>query len=112
MTYEQLIYDQFPFVQCPLECLEGWHELIYKMCVEVDDYLFTNQLSEEFDDYEFSILQIKEKFGILNVTTTVWLDDIIKKYIELSKHTCEICGAEGKMINDGYWIKVRCEGCL
>ena len=109
MTLEQLIYDQFPFVQCPLECGTGWHELIYKMCVEIDDMWF--KVGEVTD---LSILQIKEKWGKLVVYHNSFykcFDFIIDRYTELSKSTCEICGAEGKLIKDGYWIKVRCEGC-
>lgn len=108
MTLEQLIYDQFSFVQCPLEIGTGWHELVYKMCVEIDD------LYEENID-KISILQIKEKYGMMRVhasTSNKELDDIIEKYEQLSKSTCEICGAEGKMMGDDYWVMVRCEGCL
>ena len=107
MTLEQLIYDQFPFVQCPLECGVGFHELIYRMCVEI------TELYEDNID-KISILEIKEKFGGLRVTPSTSnkeLDDIIEEYEQLSKSTCEICGAEGKLIKDGYWIKVRCEEC-
>ena len=106
MTYEQLIYDQFPFVQCPLEC--GWHELIYRAMVEISD------LYEDNVD-KISISQIKEKYGTLRIyvsTSNKELDDIIEKYEHLSKRTCEICGAEGKMLRDEYWIMVRCEDCL
>ena len=105
MTYEQLIYDQFPFAQCPLEC--GWHELIYRAMVEISD-LYEDNIDQ------ISILQIKEKYGIMRIvanTSNKELDDIIEKYEQLSKSTCEICGAEGKLIKDGYWIKVRCEEC-
>lgn len=115
MTLEQLIYDQFPFVQCPLECGVGFHELIYRMCVEIDDlHLSIDQ--DEHEDICTMILQIKEKFGELRVTAVGnhilnGVDLIIDKYSELSKSTCEICGAEGKLIKDGYWIKVRCEDC-
>ena len=114
MTLEQLIYDQFDFAQCPLECRTGWMELIYKMCVEIDDlYFYLNR------ECEMSILQCKEKFGSLRIyynadeydEVTDIIADIIIKYEQLSKSTCEICGAEGKLVKDGYWIKVRCEDC-
>ena len=109
MTVEQLIYYQFDFVQCPLECVVGWHELIYNMCVEIDDMWF--EVGEATD---LSILQIKEKWGKLVVYHNSFykcFDFIIDRYAELSKSTCEICGAEGKLIRDGYWVMVRCEGC-
>ena len=108
MKLEQLIYDQFSFVQCPLEIGNGWYELVYKMCVEIDD-LYEENIGK------ISILQIKEKYGIMRIvasTSNKELDDIIEKYEQLSKSTCEICGAEGKLIKDVYWIKVRCEDCL
>ena len=110
MTYEQLIYDHFDFVQCSLECGTGWYEIIYKMCVEIDDLYFKRDCN-----IDVTILQIKEKYGALRVSDNkldAEIGFIVSKYEELSKHTCEICGAEGKLINDGYWIKVRCEDCL
>lgn len=119
MTVEQLIYDRFDFVQCPLEVGSGWHELVYKMLVEIDDAYFDYENGALEPDIE--ILQIKEKFGFLNVMAPnpypfvgvdAIVESIIDKYVELSKSTCEICGAEGKLIRDGYWVMVRCEDCL
>lgn len=116
MTVEQLIYDQFKFVQCALECNKGWHELIYKMCVEIDDFHLSIDPNEN-EDICTMILQIKEKWAELRVFACGnhilnGVDLIIDKYSELSKSTCEICGAEGRAINMSGWISVRCEECL
>ena len=115
----QQFYDKlksiFPFVaECSIECGDGWSELIWNMCVEIDD-AYLNSGSET----EITILQCKEKFGSLLVhysepelNAVGFLDSIIEKYERLSEHTCEICGAEGRMVKDDYWIRVRCEWCL
>ena len=90
------------------ECNDGWQWLVLNLLREIDD-LYEDNINK------ISILQIKEKYGILRIyasTSNKELDDIIEKYEHLSKHTCEICGAEGKMIRDEYWIMVRCEDCL
>jgi hypothetical protein len=84
------------------------------MCVEIDDAYFNSGR-----ETEITILQCKEKFGALLVhysdpefNAVGFLDSIIEKYERLSEHTCEICGAEGKMVSEGYWLMVRCEDCL
>ena len=110
MTLEQLIYDQFDFVQCSLEIGNGWMELVYKMLVEIDDLYFKRDCN-----IDVIILQIKEKYGSLRVSDNkldAEIGFIVSKYEQLSKSTCEICGAEGKMVRDEYWISVRCEECL
>ena len=43
------------------------------------------------------------------------IDNIIQKYEELCKVTCELCGAEGKMTKGGKWsrwYKTLCEKCM
>ena len=79
------------------------------MCVEIDDLYLKRDCN-----IDVIIFQIKEKYGELRVyddKLDVEIGFIIGKYERLSEHTCEICGAEGKLIKDGYWIKVRCEDC-
>ena len=91
--------------ECPLECGTGWHELIYKMLVELDNWALSQDV-----ELDIGIYHMKEKYGILNVyhrSCDEEVNVIIGKYCELSKSTCEICGAEGKLIKDGYWIRYR-----
>ena len=104
----------FPWMDCFVECGDGWDGLIWNMCREIDDAYF--EKGHKVDDIE--IVQIKEKFGAMrcsyiytDYTHPDIVSDIIGKYVELSKSTCEICGAEGKLLRDEYWTTVRCEDC-
>ena len=80
------------------------------------------QIAETFDkagvDFsEFSVLQIKEKFGELRIYTGA-LDaavaDQVYKIIDdaetESGRTCEWCGKPGKARGGG-WIKTLCDDC-
>ena len=80
------------------------------------------QIAETFDktgaDFsEFSVLQIKEKFGELRIYTGA-LDaavaDQVYKIIDdaeiESGRTCEWCGKPGKARGGG-WIKTLCDNC-
>lgn len=117
MTYEleQKLTEIYPWFATPCDCLDGWQWIIVEMLKEIDDAYFN--LGRET---EITIMQCKEKFGFLNLYYGILMDDdehlmisdIVEKYEQISKHTCEICGAEGKMIRDEYWISVRCGDCL
>lgn len=113
MTHEieQKLSEIFPFMsECSFECGEGWNDLIWSMVREIDDAFYDFGKS-----VDFCIMEIKEKFGEMRVyyysNTSTKIDGIIDKHVGLSKSTCEICGAEGKLLRDDYWITVRCEDC-
>jgi len=99
----------FPWFDVYVECGDGWQWIILDMLREIDDLYFN--VGREVD---IEILQVKEKWGFLNVYHNSYHNDvneIITRYTELSKSTCEICGAEGKLLRDEYWVTVRCEEC-
>jgi hypothetical protein len=56
-------------------------------------------------------VQVKEKYGTLrfyyNGGDDV-VDGIVRMAEAMSAITCEVCGAPGKMLGDG-WVTVRCE---
>jgi len=113
---EDKICEIFPYVSnIRFEINDGWQWIIVEMLKEIDDAYFS--LGRET---EITIMQCKEKFGFLNLYYGILMDDdehlmisdIVEKYEQLSKHTCEICGAEGRAINMSGWISVRCEDCL
>lgn len=117
MTYEieQKLSEIFPWLDATqFDCNDGWQWIIVAMLKEIDDYYF--DLGQECSA---EIMQSKEKWGYLN--TYLWnsgdeeldktLEKIITKYSLESMATCEICGAEGKLLRDEYWITVRCEDC-
>jgi len=87
------------------ECGEGWYALIHEMLVKL----------KALNCKGLQIDQVKEKFGTLRVYYHMEEDDkydevnsIIADYETMSEHTCEVCGAEGKMNTKG-WFRVLCE---
>jgi len=89
----------------------GWRKAFgLQMVQEIGEEL------KKFDYLEeYSILQIKEKFGMLR-----WYDagypkdskvgEIIDKYEELSGRTCLVCGKPGKIVGK-YWLNCLCPKC-
>lgn len=66
-----------------------------------------------FDYYPFGAVQVKEKFGTLCYYTNYHSDElqeIISKYESLSASTCETCGSNGILIQQGWW-HVTCVEC-
>lgn len=80
------------------------------------------QIAEAFDkadaDFsEFSVAQIKEKFGTLRIycgALDAGIADHVYKIIDEaeseSERTCELCGNPGKARGGG-WIKTLCDNC-
>lgn len=102
----------FPWFDSYAECGDGWQWIILNLCREIDDAYFNFGREVEID-----VTYVKEKWGILSFYYNYpfggcdIIQEIVSKYEQLSKTTCEICGAEGKVIKDEYWISVRCEEC-
>lgn len=64
--------------------------------------------------YDFRILQIKEKYGRLEVYCIGYNDEInkvISKYSKLSERTCVRCGKPATWISKG-WISPYCDDCI
>ena len=88
---------------------DGWLPLLRDMAYEIKEYIELNY-PDMSEDITFT--QIKEKFGELRVYFYPYfeeLDDIIDKYVEISAHTCEVCGEPGEIKTDGYWMMARCD---
>lgn len=64
--------------------------------------------------FRFRILQIKEKYGRLEVYCIGYNDEInkvISKYSKLSEKTCIRCGKPATWISKG-WVSPYCDGCV
>ena len=86
------------------ECDDGWFDIIYSLCEEVEKVVK--------DIEEFEVIQVKEKFGSLRFYTNFSNDEIHKLVGEASKksqRTCEICGKEGILCDKNSWVKTLCE---
>lgn len=89
------------------EFFDGWYALMYRMCEEIEEYLKTNTLN-----YPFRFIQCKEKMASMCIYHN-GNDDIqiiVNKFEEQSVTTCEICGKEGKVYDEGWYI-TRCLQC-
>ena len=92
---------------------EGWKVAFGEnLCFEIK-----NLLEKTNFEYDYRILQIKEKFGEL-----CWYDNgvpieieeefraVLNKYISLSRKTCVKCGAPATRISTG-WVNPYCDKC-
>ena len=118
---EQQLMDEFPFMEArnvwtgeklnypvSCECQDGWYDLIYNICKGITD-LYNDK---NVDISEIIVIQIKEKFGSLNIYTGGLLSEafnILHKYEDLSKETCEVCGDKGELMHQGGWYKTLCD---
>jgi hypothetical protein len=60
------------------------------------------------------VLQVKEKFGSLRFYTGASpreFDDLIDGAEWESAVTCEVCGEQGTINDDGAWMSCRCPKC-
>lgn len=115
-AFPKLFENRGPWRKFYFETGDGWYDLIYSACKELQEWSDKNNI-------QITLLQIKEKFGPirmyymltndngLNVGRSE-IDPIIEKAEELSTQTCEKCGSmeNVKRTNFG-WIKYFCGGC-
>lgn len=90
------------------ECDQGWFPIISQLDLDI------RKIAPDY-----TILQIKEKFGGLryyigslheNVFDKV--HDIIKDAEKTAAKTCECCGEPGTLCRRGGWLKTLCQGCF
>lgn len=90
-----------------LDCGEGWHPLIKELLDKLEAYTILFPLWKHL-----RILQIKEKWGSLNVYTNFLTNEIvalIDEYEQKSLTICEICGKTGFLREDLSWIQTLCD---
>lgn len=102
------------------ECSDGWFDLIWKLCEDVEKELSkqgspkekTKRLLQNYGDFE--VVQVKEKFGGLRFYTngsTKEINNLINKAESMSLVTCEECGKPGKNQANKGWIETLCDEC-
>lgn len=85
------------------ECADGWKNLL--------ENLFAKIIKPPKD---FSIVQIKEKFGGLRIhviNSNKKINQLIVETEELSFTVCEFCGTTENVTVEGGWIKTLCKTC-
>jgi hypothetical protein len=102
---EDKLVSTFPqyFANATPSVGSGWFKILWDMCNEL----------QAVSAPSFSFMQIKEKWGFLNVYVCSGTDqthDIIRRAEVRSETTCERCGLPGKKRGGG-WISVLCDSC-
>jgi len=103
-------YKKFKFIQCGLECGEGWNQMLYELCTKIQQYITDTPLQSNF-----RVTQIKEKFGTLRFYcsgTTETIEHLIDQYEIKSSITCENCGQPGKTVCIDGWYSTLCKMCI
>ncbi len=87
---------------------DGWFDILWRLCEDLEP------LVAEFEAAggpKFEVMQVKEKFGGLRFYVNCRRNDAIRQRIDaavqVSFHTCEICGQPGKL-REGGLIKTLC----
>jgi hypothetical protein len=104
------IYNRFPKQWFPERFFElaigdGWYELFYELCEQIEKTL--NGAGKEF-----AFLQVKQKFGGLRIYVLGSGGTDIEHLISLAESkankTCEECGKNGEPREEN-WNKVLCD---
>jgi hypothetical protein len=120
---EQKLMNDFPFMEArnvwtgeklgypmPIECSDGWFNLIYDLCSKIQKVL--DKESPEFVE-GFYPIQIKSKYASLRFYTTYGNDEMFKLIDEAERESetiCEKCGQPGE-VRPGGWITTLCDEC-
>lgn len=98
-----------------IEADEGWANIIWDLFIRLEEI---RRLEKNMDIEPLKIVQIKSKFGTLRVyldmhsSQDIYIDrayELIDVYSDLSAHTCEICGKQGRTIDTGGWLWTLCD---
>lgn len=87
------------------DCGPGWDKIISDLFDKLDKIV----------DDDFEILQVKEKFGYLNVYTNYGTDEIFKLIddaMNKSATVCENCGEPGSIRLRNGWYSALCDKCF
>lgn len=106
---------------------DGWFDIVYELSSKLENFIknFKSEVCEfcyyapnecpcpEFKPLRPKAVQVKEKFGLLRFYmshSSDEIDEYIRAAVAKSKVTCELCGAEGKLVGE-VWLSVRCAPC-
>lgn len=92
------------------ECGEGWLPIIEELFDRIQ------KMVDHDPDYykDFEVVQVKEKFGVLCIYTSVSfpeIDVLIDVCCKKSEHICEVCGEEGSLKTEKGWTSCLCHLC-
>lgn len=107
-TFPYLYSDSFVF-----QCDDGWFNLLFGLSTAIGICKDIHQNVPEYVNY--SIFQVKEKFGTLRYCPNSNLDPlsthIITIYENYSSRICELCGSTNATLRNFRWIRTLCDNC-
>ncbi len=89
---------------------DGWEPIIRKLSTDIEAIIKAMPTKRR---QLYRAAQVKEKFGALRfymTTTTSLIESLIADAEELSRITCEHCGAPGELVGK-HWVKTLCPPC-
>ena len=95
-----------------ISCGDGWFDLIWNLCERIEKILY--QKGNEKLEKNFTVVQVKEKFGSLRFyihggNKLIW--DIVFEAEKEASNTCEKCGRLGKLDTRFGWYLTLCKEC-
>ena len=114
-TIDDLAEEKYKWLNgCFFELPEGWKQSFgLQMCEDLDQIL-----REGNYENKYKALQIKEKFAELTWYGSEIPSSIAekyeqweKKYQDLSRETCQVCGKKGKIEGISGWLIAICPKC-
>lgn len=101
----------YPFELFGVECHKGWYDLL----IPVFEYV-KNYNKDKKDEEQIKFLQIKEKWGGLNIYINFGNDELFKlidKAEEESYNVCEECGSRNDVgMRESGWMTTMCLDCI
>ena len=91
------------------ECGNGWIPILEDLFAKINKEVKKANLTE------FTVIQVKEKFGELVVVVDGGNDAIntlIGIALKKAAKTCEGCGKPGRMREFNEWYSTQCSGCF
>lgn len=95
------------------ECGDGWYDLIYTLCKDIQFYIDHNMKDIPEEEKQVVASQVKEKYGGLRFYFSggdEHIEGMVSFAESMSYQICEGCGNKAKTYNDG-WSRTNCESC-
>lgn len=86
-----------------------WVAFGEQMCADFADAIEADGIKEEF-----IIIEIKEKYGMLEIYHGGWgkhTRDVCEKYASISRQTCINCGKPSTIRKKNGWVMPLCDDC-
>lgn len=113
-----------------IECGDGWHDLLYQLCYDIEealtiaktadkDWPYVRQVKEKFGSLRFYLSASNLEIGAVNdtgliefrpVSINATISRIIERAEAKSMTICEDCSAPGDLYRDTWW-HTKCPEC-